>query len=141
MSVAHVWLIEFMNCSTAYIWAIEPADPLAAYVWTFECVDYCTAFEWLDEIAGPVQAILDCVPENELTVQVPVIGLAGIAEFMDYSITDVKVQMRVFYDLMCLSHCCAICLLQERPIFMESHNVIWRAPTIKYDVVDYPFFV
>jgi hypothetical protein len=136
MSAVHVWLIEFMNCSAAHVRAIEPADPLAAHVWTIECVDYCIALLWLNEIAGPVQTILTGFPVNELTDQVSVIGLVGIAKFVDYSITDDKVQMR---ELLCLSYCSA--MLQERPMFVDSYNMIWMAPTIKYDVVDYPFFV
>jgi hypothetical protein len=88
------------------------------------------------------QAILSQALVNELMLQAPVTEFVGMAGSMDYITTDANTHMRDLFDLMCLHPCYATMhLLQGGPIFMESHDMIQRASTMKYDIVDYPFFL
>ena len=49
--------------------------------------------------------------------------------------------MRELFDLMCLQPCYATMnLLPGAPIFMESQDMIQTASTMKYDIMNYPFF-
>jgi len=126
LCAAHVWVFEFVDHSTAYA---EFMVPFAAHVLNFEHVN---------ETVRP-QAIFPKALVIELLLQAE---FAGMVESMDYTVTDVNFQMREFFDLMCLYPCYATMhLLQGGPILMKSQNMIQRASTMKYDIVDYPFFM
>jgi hypothetical protein len=131
---AHVWVAEFVDHSMFML-------PFAADVLTFEHVNYCGACEQLDETARH-QIILSQALVNEFMLQVPVTEFAVMAGSMDYTTTGVNTLMRELFDLMCLQSCYATMhLLPGGPIFMESQDMIQRASTMKYDIMDYPFFL
>ena len=130
--------LKWENPFAAHILVFDMV-PVAAHVSTFEHVNYCGACEQLDETARS-QAILSQALVNELMLQAPVTEFVGMAGSMDYITTDANTHMRELFDLMCLHPCYATMhLLQGGPIFMESHDMIQRASTMKYDIVDYPF--
>ena len=97
-------------------------------------------YEQLDETARH-QIILSQALVNEFMLHVPVTEFSVMVGSMDYTTTNVNTLMRELFDLMCLQPCYATMhLLQGGPIFMESQNMIQRASTMKYDIMDYPFF-
>ena len=143
--------LKWVNLPAAHVWVVEFVD-YAAHVWVFEFVDHSTAyaefmvpfaahvlnFEHVNETVRP-QAIFPKALVIELLLQAE---FSGMVESMDYTVTDVNFQMREFFDLMCLYPCYATMhLLQGGPILMKSQNMIQRASTMKYDIVDYPFFM
>ena len=122
--------------------------PISAWVILSACFQVNTALECMEVPTAPVRDIVFAHAWlNGLTVHGQVNGFVartGIVECMDLCTADANVQMKELplCDLICLCNYYPILYLsQEHPTYIELPDVIWGAPTMKYDIMDYPFFI
>ena len=116
-----------------------------------------TAFEWVNLLATHVwvnnavlNASMTCIPVND-TFQC-------INEFMAYLPVNVSIPKCMVVKLNCFvadvdtQKCNTVCLCHhdtmyvlsyhhDWPTFTEFQYTLWRAPTVTYEVVEYPFFI
>jgi len=122
VSISHAQVVELVN-----------------YFIVFRCVNETVTDVWMIMSAHPwASKFMNYVPANGILMDI------DLAEYNNCSMLEFDVQMKNPYNSKYLYSWFAMCLLsnqQDFPLFTEFQNVLWLAPTARYDVMDYPFFV
>jgi hypothetical protein len=132
--------LEWVNPFAAHVWVnydavlnaciqVNPCIPMNVVLkWMDTCVQVNYTFQWINELMAQL-------PVN-VSALTPVI--VKLVCFED----DVNVRKNKLCDTMCLCHHYTMYSYHYNlPTFTESQDTLWRAPTARYEVVDYPVFV
>jgi len=121
--------------------ALECMNLSATHVWVNDNIDEVISSACVRTSPAEVQMILPaCFQVNNAF---RCMKLSTTYASVNYNIDGVISSAHIKTSpVICVHNCCTkLCFWQQQSAFIDSNDMIWRASTANYDIIDFPFFV